>query len=114
MMSDHGHQNGPEGWFSRLRHRVGHFVAHDHDHAPVSDILDTGAVGVRATKVSLVGLGITQSAISQLERSGDVKLSTLRTYLEKLGARLELLAVFDEDDEEHVVTIHIGDRVGAT
>lgn len=59
MMSDHGHQNGPEGWFSRLRHRVGHFVAHDHDHAPVSDILDTGAVGVRATKVSLVGLGIT-------------------------------------------------------
>jgi predicted transcriptional regulator len=59
-------------------------------------------------------IGITQSAISQLERSGDVKLSTLRTYLEKLGARLELLAVFDEDDEEHVVTIHVGDRVGAS
>lgn len=59
MMSDHGHQNGPGGWFSRLRHRVGHFVDHDHDHAPASAILDTGAVGVRATKVSLVGLGIT-------------------------------------------------------
>lgn len=59
-------------------------------------------------------IGITQSAISQLERSGDVKLSTLRTYLEKLGARLELLAVFEKDDEEHVVTIHVGDRVGAS
>lgn len=59
-------------------------------------------------------IGITQSAISQLERSGDLKLSTLRTYLEKLGARLELLAVFDEDDEEHAVAIRIGDKVGAT
>jgi DNA-binding XRE family transcriptional regulator len=56
-------------------------------------------------------LGISQSAISQLERAGDVKLSTLRNYLEQLGARLELLAVFEDGDEEHVVPIHIGDRV---
>jgi predicted transcriptional regulator len=56
-------------------------------------------------------LGISQSAISQLERAGDLKLSTLRTYLELLGARLELLAVFEDDDDEHVVPIRIGDKV---
>jgi predicted transcriptional regulator len=56
-------------------------------------------------------LGISQSAISQLERGEDLKLSTLRTYLAHLGARLELLAVFEDDDSEHVVQIRIGDRV---
>jgi DNA-binding Xre family transcriptional regulator len=58
-------------------------------------------------------LGISQSAISQLERAEDVKLSTLRNYLAHLGARLELLAVFEEDDEEHVVPIRIGDKVAS-
>ena len=53
-------------------------------------------------------LDISQSAISQLERAGDLKLSTLRKYLEKLGARLELTAVF-EADEERSVPIHIGE-----
>ena len=53
-------------------------------------------------------LEISQSAISQLERAGDLKLSTLRKYLEKLGARLELIAVFDTDDEQ-AVPIHIGE-----
>lgn len=52
-------------------------------------------------------LEISQSAISQLERSADLRLSTLRKYLEKLGARLELVAVFDTE-EERVVPIHIG------
>ncbi len=56
-------------------------------------------------------LGISQSAISQLERAGDLKLSTLRTYLEHLGARLELVAVFTDDDEEHVIPIRVGDKV---
>lgn len=58
-------------------------------------------------------LGISQSAISQLERAGDVKLSTLRNYLEHLGARLELLAVFEDDDDEHVVPIRVGDKVAS-
>ena len=58
-------------------------------------------------------LGISQSAISQLERAGDVKLSTLRNYLEHLGARLELLAIFEGDDEEHVIPIHIGDKIAS-
>lgn len=58
-------------------------------------------------------LGISQSAISQLEHAGDVKLSTLRNYLAHLGARLELLAVFEDDDDEHVIPIHVGDKVAS-
>lgn len=53
-------------------------------------------------------LEISQSAISQLERADDLRLSTLRRYLEKLGARLELIAVCDTDDEQ-AVPIHIGE-----
>jgi len=53
-------------------------------------------------------LGISQSAISQLERADDLKLSTLQKYLEKLGAHLELVAVFD-DEEGYVIPIHVGE-----
>jgi len=64
----------------------------------------------RALEVSQTDLAaaleISQSAISQLERAEDLKVSTLRKYLESLGARLELLAVFD-DDENRAVPIHI-------
>lgn len=55
-------------------------------------------------------LGVSQSAISQLERGADLKLSTLRNYLAHLGARLELLAVFEDDGEEYVVPVRIGAR----
>jgi DNA-binding XRE family transcriptional regulator len=58
-----------------------------------------------------IELGISQSAISQLERGGDMKLSTLRKYLEQLGARLELLAVFEDDDEVHVIPIRTGETM---
>jgi DNA-binding XRE family transcriptional regulator len=37
-------------------------------------------------------LGITQSAISQIERGDDVKLSTLRAIVEALGGEMELRA----------------------
>jgi hypothetical protein len=42
----------------------------------------------------------------KLEHSEDVRVSTLRQYLEALGARLELVAVFDEDDRR--VPVHLG------
>jgi len=58
-------------------------------------------------------LGISQSAISQLERAEDLKVSTLRTYLERLGARLELLAIFEDDNNEQAVPIRIGDDVAS-
>lgn len=51
-------------------------------------------------------LEVTQGAVSKLEHSEDVRVSTLRQYLEALGARLELVAVFE--DEERRVPIHLG------
>jgi DNA-binding XRE family transcriptional regulator len=54
-------------------------------------------------------LDISQAAVSQLERSKDLKLSTLRRYLSRLGAHLELVAVFDDGDEEHKIQFTVGD-----
>lgn len=54
-------------------------------------------------------LDISQSAVSQLERGQDIKISTLRAYLDKLGARLEMIAVFDEGDSEVEVPLRIGE-----
>ena len=54
--------------------------------------------GEAISQVELAGrLDVTQGAISKLEHSKDVRVSTLRQYLEALGARLELVAVFDDD-----------------
>src|SRR5262245_53649929 len=59
------------------------------------------------SQVELAGrLEVTQGAISKLENSEDVRVSTLRQYLEALGARLELVAVFDDEDRR--VPIHLG------
>ena len=49
---------------------------------------------------------MTQGAISKLEHSDDVRVSTLRQYLEALGARLELVAMFGDEDRR--VPIHLG------
>ena len=51
-------------------------------------------------------LEVTQGAISKLEHADDVRISTLRQYLEALGARLELVAVFEY--EERRVPVHLG------
>lgn len=56
-------------------------------------------------------LEVTQGAISKLEHSDDVRVSTLRQYLEALGARLELVAVFDDEDRR--VPIHLGKDTAA-
>ena len=53
-------------------------------------------------------LGISQSAVSQLERGEDLKVSTLRSYLQGLGARLQITAVFDDGEAETAVPIRIG------
>lgn len=50
-------------------------------------------------------LEVTQGAISKLEHADDVRVSTLREYLSGLGARLELVAVFDDEKR---VPIHLG------
>jgi DNA-binding transcriptional regulator YiaG len=59
------------------------------------------------SQIDLAGrLDVTQSAVSKLEHADDVRVSTLRQYLAALGARLELVAVFD--DEERRVPINLG------
>ena len=63
------------------------------------------------SQATLAGrLEVTQGAISKLEHSDDVRVSTLRQYLEALGARLELVAVFDDDQR---VPIHLGKETAA-
>ena len=54
-------------------------------------------------------LQITQAAVSKFEHAEDVRLSTLRQYIEALGGRLELSARF----EDRVVPIDIESRPGA-
>ena len=57
--ADHGDAD-PGSWLGRVAHQVGHLFAHDHDDVSgAGRLMDSGAVGIRATKVSLVGLGIT-------------------------------------------------------
>ena len=56
-------------------------------------------------------LEITQGAISKFEHADDVRISTLRQYLEALGARLELVAVFDDEDRR--VPIDLGKQPAA-
>jgi predicted XRE-type DNA-binding protein len=63
--------------------------------------------GEAISQAELAGrLDVTQGAISKLEHSEDVRVSTLRQYLEAMGARLELVAVFEDDDRR--VPVHLG------
>jgi Helix-turn-helix len=49
------------------------------------------------TQVEMAKLAdMTQSELSRAERRDDHLLSTLRRYVEALGGRLEVLAVFDD------------------
>jgi DNA-binding XRE family transcriptional regulator len=49
------------------------------------------------TQVNLAKvLGVQQSSISKMEKRTDMYLSTLRSYVEAMGGRLELRAVFQD------------------
>jgi cation diffusion facilitator family transporter len=52
---DHGAHVEGESAFHRLRH----FFAHDHSRNVLRDLQDTSGQGIRATKISLIGLGLT-------------------------------------------------------
>jgi len=54
-------------------------------------------------------LDVTQGAVSKLEHADDVRVSTLRQYLDALGARLELVAVFDEEGRRVPVQLGTAD-----
>jgi hypothetical protein len=64
------------------------------------------------SQVDLAGrFDVTQGAISKLEQAEDVQVSTLRQYLEALAPRLELVAVFDDEDRR--VPFHLGKETAA-
>ncbi|MGH9062551.1 MAG: helix-turn-helix domain-containing protein [Acidimicrobiales bacterium] len=45
-------------------------------------------------------IGISQSDVSELERRPDMRVSTLRAYVEATGGRLALVAVHDDQESE--------------
>ena len=47
-------------------------------------------------------MATTQPNVSRIERGGEMELSTLRSYIEALGGRLEIAAVFDDDERFRV------------
>lgn len=51
--------------------------------------------GVTQVEIAEV-LGVSQANVSKIERREDLYLSTLRTYVEALGGRLALTAVFPD------------------
>ena len=55
-------------------------------------------------------LGISRDDVSQLEDAGHMTVSRLERYLARLGGRLKLLAVFD--DEEYSIPIRVRARRG--
>jgi cation diffusion facilitator family transporter len=58
--SDHSHEDEPRSGLVGLVDRFRHSLAHDHDSSETAGaLIDTGAEGIRATKVSLAGLGVT-------------------------------------------------------
>jgi transcriptional regulator with XRE-family HTH domain len=64
--------------------------------AELREALDT-------TQAQLAGLlDVSQENVSRIERERDVRLSTLRRYVEALGGRLEVRAVFDDGSVELV------------
>lgn len=42
-------------------------------------------------------LGVSQARVSKLEHQDDARLSSLQAYIEALGGRLEVTAVFDDE-----------------
>ena len=58
------------------------------------------------TQVDVAGAtGMAQSEISRLEKREDTRLSTLRRYVESLGGKLEVIAVFGDKS----VRLHTAD-----
>ncbi len=78
------------GRWRRVRHRLAHLLTHDHDDRDAAgQLIDSGAVAIRATKVSLIALGVT-AAIQALivVFSGSVALlsDTLHNLTDALTA----------------------------
>jgi cation diffusion facilitator family transporter len=90
---DHGHDHGEHGHdHSRggIRGFVASVVGHSHDHADsIDDALTSSARGIRAVKVSLVGLGITaflQLGVVLISGSVALLADTIHNFSDALTA----------------------------
>lgn len=62
MDEDANQDRSPAAGLRHLAHRLSHLLEHGHDHhhgVGSSPVADAGAEGIRATKISLAGLGVT-------------------------------------------------------
>ena len=60
----------------------------------------------RSQEATAEALGLKQAAISRLENRDDMRISTLREYVEALGGDLEVYARFQEPNKKvHLVRI---------
>jgi len=60
----------------------------------------------RSQEATAEALGLKQAAISRLENRNDMRISTLRDYVEALGGDLEVYARFQEPNRKvHLVRI---------
>ena len=48
-------------------------------------------------------MGLSQSALSELERRPNITIGAMQRYIEALGGRLEIKAVFQEGSEELLI-----------
>jgi len=88
-MADHHHHNEPRAGVAGLADRIRRVFDHPHDHDHQPPLADTGAAGVRASKVSLVGLGITavlQAVLVVLTGSVALLSDTLHNLTDALTA----------------------------
>ncbi len=59
------------------------------------------------TQVALAEmLGIEQASVSQQEHRDDHTVSTLRSYIEAIGGRLRISAVFEDEDDDIEILLH--------
>jgi cation diffusion facilitator family transporter len=85
---DDDDQNDPDGGKESLLHRIGHLFAHQHSHDSVGG-RDTSAAGIRATKLSLIALGVTaaiQAVIVVFSGSVALLSDTLHNLADALTA----------------------------
>lgn len=64
--------------------------------------LRKGVAGLNQTELAEL-LGVSQSAISQIERREDALLSNLAEYVKALGGTLELVAHFEDGKDVRII-----------
>ncbi len=98
---DHGFGEGPDEVYEDpdlAAKRVIELLETGGSTEPPNDVLLARLRDVRRkTQVQLAEtLGISQATVSKIERQSDMYISTLRSYIDALGGRLEISAIFPE------------------